>query len=264
LPDISTTEIQRLLLEACERYYRETRAVDDPHGDRQQLRNGIQAAERVIKGVRLEPAPQDYLQTMFEALDRECDEVVDEVTDPDRWRVAAVRTLVQEAEKIAQSLGLSIRTLEVPQDFTALINDQLPLLQYLQERGSLAPMAAGMDPHGEIAGEAPTYRKEHEQAPPSVSETVTQLLVRFRDAIKAGQYRAAAIFFHGCEQDDAIHVAQDVEEANILIIWLLHASGRELQALLPYQMTREPGDEIAQCEYESIRFGGMPSWVDDS
>lgn len=144
--------------------------------------------------------------------------------------------------------------MRVHTDLLALLDSQLPLLKGLHANGSLAPVAAAMDPNGKIKGHAFVAEHGHEEDL-SVKNVMDYFSGKFREAFQQDKIVAAAIFFHGRSAGQSVRPALTADQANVLVAWLDHASGQSLQAIIAYVRNFEmSGRETGGWRYGAWTF----------
>lgn len=121
-------------------------------------------------------------------------------------------------------------------DLQALIDDHWDFVLRLHHSNSLAPLAATMDLAGAITGAALLFDPEN---PPvkqaTADEAVGILTQQFADAARRGEIRASAIFFHGYnDRRSAPLPAEDVADANCLVVFLDQRDGQAVAAIINY------------------------------
>ena len=199
LPDLAPAMLRDQLLRSCADHYQDTVSEDGSLADRRRIRDGLLAAQAAIESVEPGGALGSYVHRLIVALEHERAQLLAfDSDDPEHWRAGAVRTILRELEHTAGWLLPSARsqtagTLLIAQDLLFLIERQLPLIRELHEIGSLAPVAATMDAHGEITGEAFTADVA---ASVPIENTLDHFARQFAQAFLGDDpIKAAAIFF---------------------------------------------------------------------
>jgi hypothetical protein len=246
------------LLKSCQQHYNETLAQDDRQHDRGRVRDGLLAAEAAIASVEADGALGSYVHRVIVALEHQRAEFLAfDADDPDHWRAGAVRTILRELEHTAGWLLPTAPppqsdTILVPRDILDLLESQMPLLRALHRRGNLAPIAASMDPDGNIGADS---LAAEDLTDSSVETTLYQFARRFGRALESHALRAAGIFFHGHTEDRIVEAAHTLGTANALVAWLQHESGLSVQAVMRYErLVAAEGSEDETWRYGSPVF----------
>ena len=126
-------------------------------------------------------------------------------------------------------------------DLQALVDDQFAFAGRLQALGSFAPLAASMNPAGEITGAAlVTSEVAIDLSNLSADEGVGLLTRQFIDAAQRGEIKASAIFFHGHNDGGpAPRPAATEAEANCLVVFLDHRDGPAVAAVFNYRQATD-------------------------
>jgi hypothetical protein len=246
-PELAPSVLRDQLLKSCQHHYNEALANDKQDADQRRVRDGLIAARTAIESVDAEGALGSYVHRLIVALEHErATFLAFDADDPDHWRSGAVRTILRELEHTAGWLlptppAPTGDTILVPREILELLESQLPLVRELHQRGSLAPLAASMNAHGEIAGNALSAAGRTDV---SVESTLHHFSRTFGRVFAAGpSIKAAGIFFHGHAEDRIVRAAHTVREANALVVWLQHESGQSVQAVVLYERDESAPDE---------------------
>jgi hypothetical protein len=127
-------------------------------------------------------------------------------------------------------------------DLLRLVDAQIKLLLTLHERGSLAPLAAFMNPKGEIEGLVMGAPRPGQQSL-TVEGTIDFFQRHFRSEAPTGRIVASAIFYHGCHGPGRgypqVAPAQTVDTADCIVGRLDHDSGQAVTLVIQYRVNAD-------------------------
>lgn len=112
-----------------------------------------------------------------------------------------------------------------------LIHAMVPFVQQFHSKGQLAPHAASTNNASTIEGSALVAEGGNHLG---VVEAVAHFESKFREAAKAGDIVASAVFFHGTELSVPPKPAQTEDEARTLVALLEHKAGDSVYLVIPY------------------------------
>lgn len=251
--------VRENLLALCDAHIAKTRQVDDPFGDIKLARRGLETSRAIIEAVPVESSLDDYVFNLQRPLAAEWALAMEAgEEDPDHRRAGGIRTILDEVEDFAATLGPTPQPPLRPfpaANLLTLFESQLPFVRALHERGSLAPVGAFMDADGAIHGETLT---DELWASLSPGAAINHFIRRHLAALRDGSIKAGAVYFHAAVSDDGVSPVSPDQRINAVIARLQNSEGDAMQALMRYHAATT-SDGSAVWTYDEPVFIKIPA-----
>lgn len=254
--------LREQLLALCDAHIEKSRELDDPYDDITLVRRGLQSSRAIIESTPLEPSFDDYVFNLHRLLSAEwalATEAGEE--DPNHRRAAGMRTLLNEVEEFAATLGAAPQPpppsrQPIPANLVTLFESQLPLVRALHANASFAPLSAFMDTDGAIYGEAITAGSP--EASLSATGAINHFIRRHLASLREGSIHAGAVYFHASVSDDGVSATRSNQEPNAVVARLKNSEGAAMQALMRYRADTAHDGSTAWV-YDEPLFTALPA-----
>jgi hypothetical protein len=249
--------LREQLLALCDAHIANSRQLDDPNGDVALVRRGLQVSRAILEATPVEPSLDDYVFNLHRLMGAEW-ALAMEAGEEDRnhGRAAGMRTLLDEVEEFAATLGVPPEPGDDSRkpdrtNLLTLFQSQLPLVRSLHATGSFGPLSAFMNTGGGICGEAITPGSPEMSL--SATGAINRVVRRHLAALRQGSIQAGAVYFQAAVSDDGISPARSIEDPNAVIARLQNSEGAALQAIMRYRADTAP-DGTTAWAYDEPHF----------
>ena len=229
-PSSEPADVLECFMDAFDRQYAAQREAEagDSAGRHKLIGQGMAGAKTAITSQDVTQDLGDYLRSCRLALDTLAVKfAVEDVDDPDHWRVAGARTMRGDLDRVTQSFthrlppaarrDFSSPVLAVSRDFVALIESHIPVVRTMNAEGILESIAAWMGADGSLA-----YKV-------MLPSDLKEALAAVDKGFASGELKTFGLFQQG---QNGPGQAGRPEEVDTIIAGLEHASGKLMAALI--------------------------------
>jgi len=229
-PSSEPADVLECFMDAFDRQYAAQREAEagDRSGRHRLIGQGMAGAKTTMTTQDVTQDLGDYLRNCRLALDALAVKfAVEDVDDPDHWRVAGARTMRSDLDRVTQSFThrlspalrdeFSAAVLAVSRDFMALIEAHIPVIRTMNADGNLESIAAWTGTDG-----SPAYKV----MPPS---DLNEALAAADKGFAAGALKTFGLFQ---QARNGLGQASRPEEVDTIIVGLEHASGKLVAAFI--------------------------------